>query len=30
MKNDNVTSDKNYVFYKSNIMGYCIERMEDK
>ena len=21
---------KNYVFYKANIMGYCIERMEDK
>ena len=21
---------KNYIFYKSNIMGYCIERMEDK
>ena len=23
-------SGKNYVFYKANIMGYCIERMEDK
>lgn len=21
---------KNYVFYKANIMGYCIERMEEK
>ena len=20
---------KNYVFYKANIMGYCIERMEE-